>query len=134
MGLGTPTAHFFCSRSTRILNPSHGIASLKKAGLEADIARLERLRAARDDDLYAIRREIRECQAGHRGLGAAQGRDQQGYRAARSHSRRAFTMVALGASYTERKEAGAARRVPAPVGFYQPPPGRPFRFRRRTGG
>ncbi|MBP0657007.1 hypothetical protein J8J20_24350, partial [Mycobacterium tuberculosis] len=30
---------------------------MKKAGLEADIARLERLRAAHDDDLFAVRRQ-----------------------------------------------------------------------------
>ncbi len=35
---------------------------MKKAGLEADIARLERLRAAHDDDLYAVRREIRDAE------------------------------------------------------------------------
>ena len=32
---------------------------MKKAGLEADIARLERLRAAHEDDLFAVRRQIR---------------------------------------------------------------------------
>ena len=35
---------------------------MQKAGLEADIARLERLRAAHDDDQYAIRRQIREAE------------------------------------------------------------------------
>jgi N12 class adenine-specific DNA methylase/adenine-specific DNA methylase len=35
---------------------------MHKAGLEADIARLERLRAAHDDDQYAIRRQIRDAE------------------------------------------------------------------------
>ncbi|WFU51814.1 helicase-related protein [Sinorhizobium terangae] len=35
---------------------------MQKAGLEADIARLERLRAAHDDDQYAVRRQIRDAQ------------------------------------------------------------------------
>jgi N12 class adenine-specific DNA methylase/adenine-specific DNA methylase len=35
---------------------------MQKAGLEADIARLERLRAAHDDDQYAIRRQIRDAE------------------------------------------------------------------------
>ncbi|HAU78307.1 MAG TPA: lactate dehydrogenase, partial [Agrobacterium sp.] len=34
---------------------------MQKAGLEADIARLERLRAAHDDDQYAVRRQIRDA-------------------------------------------------------------------------
>lgn len=44
-----------------------GIASgderlMRKARLEADIARLERLRAAHDDDQFAIRRQIRDAE------------------------------------------------------------------------
>lgn len=35
---------------------------MQKAGLEADIARLERLRAAHDDDLFAVRRQIRDAE------------------------------------------------------------------------
>lgn len=35
---------------------------MKKAGPEADIARLERLRAAHDDDLFAVRRQIRDAE------------------------------------------------------------------------
>lgn len=35
---------------------------MQKAGLEADIARLERLRAAHDDDQHAVRRQIREAE------------------------------------------------------------------------
>ena len=35
---------------------------MKKAGLEADIARLERLRAAHDDDLFSVRRRLREAE------------------------------------------------------------------------
>ncbi|NLS07334.1 DEAD/DEAH box helicase family protein [Rhizobium sp. P32RR-XVIII] len=35
---------------------------MQKAGLEADIARLERLRAAHEDDLFAVRRQIRDAE------------------------------------------------------------------------
>ncbi len=35
---------------------------MQKAGLEADIARLERLRAAHRDDLFAVRRQIRNAE------------------------------------------------------------------------
>jgi N12 class adenine-specific DNA methylase/adenine-specific DNA methylase len=35
---------------------------LQKAGLEADIARLERLRAAHQDDQFAIRRQVRDAE------------------------------------------------------------------------
>lgn len=35
---------------------------MQKAGLEADIARLERLRAAHQDDQFAIRRQIRDAE------------------------------------------------------------------------
>ena len=35
---------------------------MQKAGLEADIARLERLRAAHEDDQFAIRRQIRDAE------------------------------------------------------------------------
>jgi hypothetical protein len=35
---------------------------MQKAGLEADIARLERLRAAHIDDLHAVRRQLRDAE------------------------------------------------------------------------
>jgi septal ring factor EnvC (AmiA/AmiB activator) len=35
---------------------------MQKAGLEADIARLERLRAAHEDDQFAVRRQIRDAE------------------------------------------------------------------------
>ena len=35
---------------------------MKKAGLEADIARLDRLRAAHEDDQFAVRRQIRDAE------------------------------------------------------------------------
>lgn len=35
---------------------------MQKAGLEADIARLERLRVAHDGDLFSVRRQIRDAE------------------------------------------------------------------------
>ncbi|MCA1867937.1 DEAD/DEAH box helicase family protein [Agrobacterium genomosp. 3] len=81
---------------------------MKKAGLEADIARLERLRAAHDDDLYAVRRQIRDAE---RDIEHATRRiDEIGQDIARliPTGGEAFVMKALGQTYTERKEAGRA--------------------------
>ncbi|MBY5760222.1 DEAD/DEAH box helicase family protein [Rhizobium leguminosarum] len=81
---------------------------MKKAGLEAEIARLERLRAAHDDDLYAVRRQIsdaeRDIEVSTRRIGEI-GRDVE--RLAPT-SGEAFTMVVLGKTYDERKDAGRA--------------------------
>lgn len=81
---------------------------MQKAGLEADIARLDRLRAAHDDDQYAVRRQMRdaerEIEVSTRridGIGQDITRRQ-------STSGDAFTMTVLGQAYAERKEAGRA--------------------------
>ncbi len=81
---------------------------MQKAGLEADIARLERLRAAHDDDLFAVRRQVRDAERdveiSIRRIGEI-GKD-----IARlvPTARDAFTMTVTGVSYDERKEAGRA--------------------------
>ncbi|HEV7319288.1 MAG TPA: DEAD/DEAH box helicase family protein [Ensifer sp.] len=81
---------------------------MKKAGLEADIARLERLRAAHEDDLYVVRRQIRDMErdieVSIRRIKEI-GKDLE--RRVPTHGD-AFEMVAVGTPYTERKEAGRA--------------------------
>ncbi|TZG32328.1 DEAD/DEAH box helicase family protein [Agrobacterium sp. B1(2019)] len=79
---------------------------MQKAGLEADIARLERLRAAHEDDQYAVRRQMRDAE---REIEISTRRIAEiGEDIARrqSTSGDAFTMMVLGQEYTERKEAG----------------------------
>ncbi|WP_025038364.1 Eco57I restriction-modification methylase domain-containing protein [Bradyrhizobium sp. DOA9] len=81
---------------------------MQKAGLEADIARLERLRAAHIDDQHAVRRQMREAERdidlSIRRIGEV----------SRDIERRvptagdAFTMAVTGDSYAERKPAGRA--------------------------
>lgn len=79
---------------------------MQKAGLEADIARLERLRAAHEDDQYAVRRQMRDAdrviEVSTRRIGEI-GQDIQRFRPTTGD---AFTMTVLGQEYTERKDAG----------------------------
>ncbi|NTZ63853.1 DEAD/DEAH box helicase family protein [Agrobacterium tumefaciens] len=81
---------------------------MRKAGLEADIARLERLRAAHDDDLFAVRRQIREAEreieVSTRRIGEI-GKDIERLVPTAGE---AFVMTVLGEQYLERKEAGRA--------------------------
>jgi hypothetical protein len=81
---------------------------MQKAGLEADIARLERLRAAHEDDQYAVRRQMRdaerEIETATRRIGEI-GRDIVRLKPTGGD---AFTMMVLGHEYAERKEAGRA--------------------------
>jgi len=81
---------------------------MQKAGLEADIARLERLRAAHEDDQYAVRRQIRdaerEIETAKRGIGEI-GRDIERLTPTSGES---FAMTVTGKPYTDRKEAGRA--------------------------
>tara|TARA_R110000751_G_scaffold101602_5_gene195859 strand:- start:16062 stop:18218 length:2157 start_codon:yes stop_codon:yes gene_type:complete len=81
---------------------------MQKAGLEADIARLERLRAAHRDDLFAVRRQIRNAERDieHDARRISEiGKDIE---------RRiptvgeAFAMTVDGQYFTERKPAGRA--------------------------
>ncbi|NRP88500.1 Modification methylase TaqI [Ensifer adhaerens] len=79
---------------------------MQKAGLEADIARLERLRAAHEDDQYAVRRQMRDAE---REIEMALRRIEEiGQDIARLKPTGgdAFNMTVLGQDYTERKEAG----------------------------
>src|SRR3546814_13092856 len=78
---------------------------MQKAGLEADIARLERLRAAHEDDQYAVRRQMldaeREIEVSTRRI------DEIGQDIARLQSTTgdAFTMTVLGKPPAERTAA-----------------------------
>ncbi len=81
---------------------------MQKAGLEANIARLERLRAAHEDDQYAVRRQMRDAE---REIEVSTRRiDEIGQDIARLQSTTgdAFTMTVLGTEHAERKEAGRA--------------------------
>lgn len=81
---------------------------MQKAGLEADIARLERLRAAHRDDLFAVRRQIRNAERDieHDTRRIAE--------ICKDIERRvpttgeAFAMTVAGQSFSDRKPAGRA--------------------------
>lgn len=81
---------------------------MQKAGLEADIARLERLRAAHEDDQYAVRRQMRdaerEIEVATRRIGEV-GQDMVRLKPTGGD---AFTMMLLGQEFAERKDAGRA--------------------------
>jgi hypothetical protein len=81
---------------------------MQKAGLEADIAMLERLRRAHEDDQCAARRQMRgaerEIEVSTRRITEI-GED---IARLRPTSGEAFAMLVLGQEYTERKEAGRA--------------------------
>ncbi|KQV83416.1 DEAD/DEAH box helicase family protein [Rhizobium sp. Root1220] len=81
---------------------------MQKAGLEADIARLERLRAAHEDDQYAIRRQMRDAEREIEVSTRRIGEIGQDIERLQPTSGDAFTMTVLGEDYTERKEAGRA--------------------------
>ncbi|ABC93003.1 UNVERIFIED_ORG: N12 class adenine-specific DNA methylase/adenine-specific DNA methylase [Rhizobium etli] len=81
---------------------------MQKAGLEADIARLERLRAAHDDDQYAVRRQIRDAErdieiSERRIMEIGKDIDRLVPTAAD-----AFAMTIVGKAHHERKLAGRA--------------------------
>ena len=79
---------------------------MQKAGLEADIARLERLRAAHDDDQHAVRRQVREAE---RDIDVSTRRiDEIGQDIERlvPTSGDAFTMTVMGDLQQDRKSAG----------------------------
>jgi N12 class adenine-specific DNA methylase/adenine-specific DNA methylase len=81
---------------------------MKKAGLEADIARLERLRAAHDDDLFAVRRQIRDAERDIETATRRVGEIGQDIARLVPTAGEDFAMTVLGNSHTERKEAGRA--------------------------
>ncbi|SES41309.1 N-6 DNA methylase [Rhizobium sp. NFR03] len=81
---------------------------MRKAGLEAEIAHLERLRAAHDDDQFAIRRQIRDAERDieHATRRIAEiGEDLERLVPTAGD---AFAMTVTGKRYTERKLAGRA--------------------------
>ncbi len=81
---------------------------MQKAGLEADIARLERLRAAHEDDQYAVRRQMRDAEREIEVSNRRIGEIAQDIARLRPTTGDAFTMTVLGQSHAERKEAGRA--------------------------
>jgi hypothetical protein len=81
---------------------------MQKAGLEADIARLERLRAAHEDDQYAVRRQMRDAEREIEVSTRRIGEIGQDIVRLKPTGGDAFTMTVLGQEYTERKEAGRA--------------------------
>ena len=81
---------------------------MQKAGLEADIARLERLRAAHQDDQFAVRRQIRDAE---REMEFTTGRiaeigEDIGRRVSTTGD--AFSMTVGSKNFDERKVAGRA--------------------------
>ena len=81
---------------------------IQKAGLEADIARLERLRSAHEDDQYAVRRQIRDAE---REIEISTRRIVevgQDIERLQPTSGDAFSMTVFGENHSERKEAGRA--------------------------
>ncbi|RVC87962.1 lactate dehydrogenase, partial [Mesorhizobium sp. M2A.F.Ca.ET.017.03.2.1] len=81
---------------------------MQKAGLEADIARLERLRAAHIDDQHAVRRQIRDAERDieHSTRRIVEiGKDRERLVPTAGE---AFAMSVTDRSYAERKEAGRA--------------------------
>ncbi|WP_412051917.1 hypothetical protein ACK6D9_22955 (plasmid) [Hoeflea sp. Naph1] len=81
---------------------------MQKAGLEADIARLERLRAAHRDDLFAVRRQIRNAERDieHDTRRISEiGKDIERRIPTAGE---AFAMTVGGQYFTERKPAGRA--------------------------
>ena len=82
---------------------------MQKAGLEAEIARLERLRAAHIDDQHAIRRQIRDAEREIDLSTLRIGEIGAGHRPARANGRRRLHDDRRRTSlYAERKPAGRA--------------------------
>ncbi|MBR0755372.1 DEAD/DEAH box helicase family protein [Bradyrhizobium jicamae] len=81
---------------------------MQKAGLEAEIARLERLRAAHVDDQHAIRRQIRDAE--HEIERATRRISEIGQDIERlvPTAGDAFAMAVMGTAFVERKRAGRA--------------------------
>ncbi len=81
---------------------------MQKAGLEAEIARLERLRAAHEDDQYAVRRQMRDAEREIEVSTRRIGDIGQDIERMQPKFGDAFAMKVLGEDYTERKDAGRA--------------------------
>jgi hypothetical protein len=81
---------------------------MQKAGLEADIARLERLRAAHQDDQFAVRRQIRDAEREIEFATQRIGEIEQDIARLVPTTGDAFAMTVTGKVHGERKEAGRA--------------------------
>jgi N12 class adenine-specific DNA methylase/adenine-specific DNA methylase len=81
---------------------------MQKAGLEAEIARLERLHAAHFDDQHAIRHAIRSAEQRSASALRRIAEIEQDIARRRPTRGDAFLMEIEGKSFTERKDAGAA--------------------------
>ncbi len=81
---------------------------MQKAGLEADIARLERLRSAHQDDQFAIRRQVRDAERDIEYATRRIGEIGQDLARLVSTAGEAFRMAVGEATFTERKPAGRA--------------------------
>ncbi len=81
---------------------------MQKAGLEADIARLERLRAAHIDDQHAVRRQIRDAERDIESSMRRIAEVGQDIERLIPTAGDAFSMTVMGKVYAERKEAGRA--------------------------
>lgn len=81
---------------------------MQKAGLEADIARLERLRAAHEDDQYAVRRQIRDAERDIEVSTRRIGEIGQDIERLVPTAGDVFAMTVVGEVYNERKIAGRA--------------------------
>ncbi|MDQ0563023.1 N12 class adenine-specific DNA methylase/adenine-specific DNA methylase [Rhizobium mesoamericanum] len=81
---------------------------MQKAGLEAEIARLERLRAAHEDDQFAIRRQIRDAERDIETSTRRIGEIGEDIARRQATIGEAFTMTVNGELFPERKAAGRA--------------------------
>ncbi|MQB13237.1 lactate dehydrogenase (plasmid) [Agrobacterium tumefaciens] len=81
---------------------------MQKAGLEADIARLERLRAAHIDDQHAVRRQIRDAERDIESATRRIAEIGQDIERLVPTAGDAFSMTVTGKVHAERKEAGRA--------------------------
>ncbi len=81
---------------------------MQKAGLEADIARLERLRAAHIDDQHAVRWQIRDAERDIEFSTRRIGEIGQDIERLAPTAGEAFIMTITGNAYDQRKEAGRA--------------------------
>lgn len=81
---------------------------MQKAGLEADIARLERLRAAHFDDQHAVRRQLRDAEREIELCTRRVSEIGQDIERLVPTAGDDFAMTVSGKSYSERKEAGRA--------------------------
>jgi N12 class adenine-specific DNA methylase/adenine-specific DNA methylase len=81
---------------------------MQKAGLEADIARLERLRAAHIDDQHAVRRQIRDAERDIDFVTRRIAEVGQDIERLVPTAGAAFSTTVAGKDYSQRKEAGRA--------------------------